>query len=157
MDPSCELVQLETEALSKRSGDWDLVHVEVRCDDYLTVVKQVSELLFVVAQYASLHPSDDSKYDVNRDFEIDLEFWLSRLPSWFTSMTQTAGEGWTIKSWLYWFLSDHEDRDWYWVGTKQISGGSGLIDLRVQELPVRWSALKWSLICAGANYAELVD
>jgi hypothetical protein len=157
MVPCHELVQLETETLSNRSGNWDLVHIEVRCDNFSVAIKKVSELLFVVVQYASLHRPDDSEYDENRDFEIDLEFWLAKLPTWFTSVTQTEGAGWTIKSWLYWFLSEHEERDWYWVGTKPMSGDCGLIDLRVKELPIRWGALKWSLICAGASYVELVD
>lgn len=81
MEPCLELGPLETETLSNRSGNWDLVHIEVRCNNFSAAIKKVSELLFVVVQYASLHRPDDSEYDENRDFEIDLEFWLAKLPT----------------------------------------------------------------------------
>jgi hypothetical protein len=157
MDTNSELVSIEDALLTTRGGTWDLVHIEVRCPNFPDLVSRVSELLVVVLRHVVLHTSSDSDYDENLDFDIDLQYWLTILPSWFTSVTPAQGEGWTIKSWLYWFLSEHEERDWYWVGSKPHPIGSGQIDLRVRELPIRWGALKWSLTCAGANYVELAD
>lgn len=97
----------------------------------------------------------DETYDENRDFDCEETVWLEKLPSWFTMNLSASGEGWSLSSWLYWLLSAHEDRDWYWTGYKVLSSDEACLELAVETLPIQWGALKRLLECAGAKSVKL--
>ncbi len=145
------------------SRDTMLVVISVACQgNAVDVLAKTKTLLLTVIQYVANHPFDDDLEPAH--FLIDRLFWTEALPGWFLEATpfkeevqvfSSTQEIWTVKAWLYWFLSPHEDRQWRWWSAPLVSSSLIEINIQINEIPFQWGSLRWALTAAGAHLVEL--
>jgi hypothetical protein len=139
----------------------DVVQVDVRCQsDAPAVLDRARGLLGLAIRHRLEHTPDDESASEPDPVTVDEAYGAAVLPPWFLDRTPFASaartvSGWTVESWLYWFLSAHEDRAWRWVSASVVSPTRIAVVIQVADLPLAWEALRWAVLAAGATSAEL--
>ena len=111
----------------------------------------------------------------------DAEKWRSLLPSWFVeasgkertkeeseiwrkqflSLPQSEQvealqqERWSVNAWTYWFMPDHDNRQWKWWNASVVSNELFWVELEVTDWPIALGALEWLLRASGAQKIEI--
>lgn len=138
-----------------------VVQVRVQCPSNAEqILDRVRGILAFVIRHRIEQPNIDQIDDETEPFVFDTEYWREVLPAWFLERTPFEDErksksGWSVESWLFWFLSGNADRAWRWLSASTLSSSEIEVLIQVNDLPLPWDALRWAFLASGAESVKM--